>query len=59
MGYAIFFLLGLFVYFLPTIVAESRHSDRRTQVLLINIFLGWSGIGWIVALVLAVGKNKS
>lgn len=54
----LFIIIGLLLYFLPFIVAKLRDSDRSAQVFIINLFFGWSGIGWVVALVIAVGKNK-
>jgi len=41
-------------YFVPTIVAFSRHKTNRFAILAINFFLGWTAVGWIVALVLAL-----
>jgi hypothetical protein len=48
-------LLGALIgaYFVPTIVALARHLDNVVQVALLNFFLGWSVIGWIVALIWA------
>ena len=46
-------LVGLLLYFLPTIVAASRHHSSVIGILLLNFFLGWSVIGWIIALVWA------
>jgi hypothetical protein len=49
-----FFGLGFVMYFLPTIIAFARNKRDTTAILLLNFFLGWTMIGWIVALVWAV-----
>ncbi len=49
-----FFLFGIGLYFLPAIIAAARQTHNATAILLLNIFLGWTGIGWIVALVLSI-----
>ena len=51
-------LVGLIVYFLPTIVALIRQRVNIGQVIIVNLLLGWSQIGWVVALVVAFGKTK-
>ena len=42
------------VYFIPTIVASHRHHPQLTAIFILNLFLGWSLIGWVGALVWAV-----
>jgi hypothetical protein len=37
----------------PTIVAYRRHVPNRGAVVVINAFLGWTLIGWVVALAMA------
>lgn len=44
---------GAALYFLPTIIAAKRKVSNVGSVLVINLFLGWSLIGWVVALALA------
>lgn len=55
-----FFGLGfgipLVMYFLPSIIALARSKRDTLAIFLLNLFLGWSIIGWIVALVWAA-KN--
>jgi hypothetical protein len=49
------FGFGFFVmYFLPSIIALARNKRDITAILLLNFFLGWTMIGWVVALVWAV-----
>jgi hypothetical protein len=49
------FLLCLFaMYWLPTIIAIVRRTPSALGVAVINFFLGWTIIGWIVALVMAL-----
>ena len=48
-----FFGFGFVIYFLPTIVALVRQKRNFVSILLLNLFLGWTLIGWIVALVWA------
>jgi Superinfection immunity protein len=45
-------------YEVPSIVAYSRQMPNRAQVYVINVLTGWTVIGWIVALVMAVGARK-
>ena len=46
-------VIGLVVYLIPVMVAMTRHTQNRWQVLIVDLLLGWTGIGWIVALVMA------
>jgi hypothetical protein len=36
---------------LPTIIAVVRHHRNTLAIVLVNIFLGWTGVGWLVALI--------
>lgn len=44
-------LVGIGLYFLPTIFAAVRRSRSLLGIVLLNIFAGWTFIGWIIALV--------
>ncbi len=48
------FILSLALYFLPTIIAIARHHRNLLAIILINVFLGWTGVGWLVALIWAI-----
>jgi hypothetical protein len=52
-----FFGLGTAMYFLPSIIALARSKRDLVAILLLNIFLGWTVIGWIVALVWAAKQD--
>lgn len=41
------------MYLLPTFVAVRRAVPDRGSVAVINVLLGWSFIGWVIALALA------
>ncbi len=41
------------VFSLPTIRAVVSNHPRRLAIILINIFLGWTVIGWIVSFIWA------
>lgn len=53
-----FSIIWFALYFIPTIVVISRKSHNIGPVMVINLFLGWTFIGWIVALAMAVSQNK-
>lgn len=43
------------LYLVPTIVALSRDMPNKGSTIAINLFLGWTLIGWVVALAMALG----
>lgn len=47
-------LFGAFFYFMPLIIAATRKVRDVGSVAVVNVFLGWSCIGWIVALAMAL-----
>ena len=60
MGIAIAVLLFICVYALPTIVAFQRQHEYRWIIFAINVALGGTGLGWLVAMVWAIYPgNKS
>lgn len=48
-------VLGVYVYFLPTWFA--RDKGRLASIFVLNLFLGWTLVGWVGAMVWAVWKN--
>jgi hypothetical protein len=40
-------------YFFPSIIAAFRKHHNTLAIFLLNLFLGWCGLGWIGALVWA------
>lgn len=51
MSYAI--VMGL-LYFSPTMVAAIRGHKNIVAIAALNIFLGWTIVGWVAALVWAL-----
>lgn len=50
----------LMVYFIPSFVAFNRKHSYKLGILLLNIFLGWTLVGWVAALVWCfVDGNKN
>jgi hypothetical protein len=49
----LFFLLAGCLYFLPTIIAVARSVPNIGSVAVINFFLSWTFVGWVVALAMA------
>ena len=43
-------VIGL-LHFIPTVIAFMRGHQSKWAILVLNVLLGWSGIGWIIALV--------
>ena len=46
-------LLGIVLYFIPTGVAMVRHVPNTGSVFVLNLFLGWTVVGWVIALAMA------
>ena len=50
---------GLAIYFIPAFIAYKRQCLQKVSILLLNIFLGWTFIGWVIALIWANMKDKN
>lgn len=53
-----YFILYLLTYFLPTIIALIWGCDRTGSVFIMNLFLGWTFIGWVWAFIWAVSPKR-
>jgi len=49
------FLLGM--YFLPGYIAWHRKVNNFMPIFLTNVFLGWTGIGWIICLIWSLSNH--
>lgn len=47
----------IFGHFIPYYIASARNHPNKYPILAINFFLGWSIVGWVVALVWALTVN--
>lgn len=54
----LFFVFAPALYLLPTFEAWKREHPNMTPVVLVNIFLGWTLIGWVAAMVMAYRNNE-
>lgn len=53
----LFIALAAALYFVPWIVASSRKHNNSGAIAVLNIFLGWTFIGWVAALVWSMTDN--
>lgn len=52
---ALLFSIVMFIfYFVPSAIAIFRKSPNMVLALIVNIFFGWTILGWAIALVLAM-----
>ena len=46
--------LAAFAYFAPSMTAYRRNHHNAAPILALNLLLGWSGLGWIIAMIWAL-----
>uniref|UniRef100_E6Q4B6 Superinfection immunity protein n=1 Tax=mine drainage metagenome TaxID=410659 RepID=E6Q4B6_9ZZZZ len=51
-------LIGVAVYFLPSIIAFSKNRSNRFAILAVNFFFGWTFLGWVIALIWALSVDR-
>ena len=44
-------IISLILYFMPTIIAGARNRKNGGAIFVLNLFLGWTFIGWVGAMV--------
>ena len=55
----LFFVVVVFgTYFLPSILADRREHSRLVPIFILNFFLGWTLVGWVVALMWVYMEDK-
>jgi hypothetical protein len=52
--FSFLFIVGL--YFLPAILG--RHKSGAAGIFLLNFFLGWTLIGWVIAFIWAIASDR-
>lgn len=50
-GGLVVLLISLAAYFLPWIIAGTRHHHQLGAIALTNVLLGWTVLGWVAALI--------
>jgi hypothetical protein len=48
---------GFVLYLLPAIIAFARSKRDAGAILVLNFLLGWTAIGWVIALVWALKQD--
>jgi len=48
----------MLLYFLPVWYALSRNKTNIKRIFLMNVFLGWTCVGWCIALYLSTRIHK-
>jgi len=49
-------LIILLIYFAPFIVAIRKNHKQIISIFILNLFLGWTFLGWVIALTWAYSE---
>lgn len=52
-------VVGIAFYFIPAIIGFKRQHPNKAAILCVDLLLGWSFIGWVVALVWACTNTNT
>lgn len=47
-----------FGYLAPAAIAAMRNTDNKEAVCVVNLFLGWTIVGWFIAAAMAMKSTK-
>ncbi len=45
------------MYFLPSVIGVARGKRNKGSIIVLNLFLGWTIIGWVISLIWAVSHE--
>jgi hypothetical protein len=51
------FVFFIVLYFLPGLIATTKKRKNYNAIVILNLFLGWTIIGWVGALIWAVSEE--
>ena len=54
----VFLQLGLYLYLLPTVISVRRQRPNRMAIFALDFLLGWTLVGWAVALSWALASSE-
>lgn len=54
-----FVFLAFCFYFAPALVAAARQRSNKNAIFVLNLFLGWTVLGWIIALIWSVMEDTA
>lgn len=55
----VWLFISLVVYFIPIIVAYIRKHNNIASISILTIFLGWTFLGWLAALLWSLNSDIS
>ncbi|HVM48404.1 MAG TPA: superinfection immunity protein [Candidatus Acidoferrum sp.] len=53
------FLIAFILYFVPAAIAVLRGKQNALAIIVLNLFLGWTFLGWVIALVWSVARDPA
>lgn len=59
MSFLTLFISSIIFYFIPSFIAVIRKKPNRMAIMALNLFLGWSIIGWVVSLVWSLSNGSA
>lgn len=60
-GFLVLMFLGIIagiLYFMPTAIAVVRKHHNMVSIMVLNLFAGWTYLGWVTALVWSVSNQS-
>lgn len=57
--YVFLTLLSLGIYFLPSFIVWKKTKKSATAIFVLNLLAGWTGIGWLIALIWALTDDAT
>jgi hypothetical protein len=51
-------VVALALYFVPSFIAVNKNKRNKNAIFALNLLLGWTFIGWVVALVWSLMHEK-
>ena len=52
-------VVALALYFVPSFIAVNKNKRNKNAIFALNLLLGWTFVGWVVALVWSLMQDES